>query len=79
MQMTFLCRTFIGIGLKKKSQYQSRKHFSIKHGLARSCFQLWPKIGDEGDQISRKRTGEAPAETVFSRNFGGLGNFGKKF
>ena len=29
--------------------------FSIKHDLARSCFQLWPKIGDEGDKISRKK------------------------
>ena len=27
------------------------KLFSIKHDLARSCFQLWPKIGDEGDKI----------------------------
>ena len=27
---------------------------SIKHDLARSCFQLWPKIGDEGDKISKK-------------------------
>ena len=42
--------------------------FSIKHDLARSCFQLWPKIGDEGDKISRKKTGKALAETVFSRN-----------
>ena len=41
--------------------------FSIKHDLARSCFQLWPKIGDQGDKISRKKTGEALAETVFSR------------
>ena len=24
---------------------------SIKHDLARSCFHLWPKIGDEGDKI----------------------------
>ena len=46
---------------------------SIKHDLARSCFQLWPKIGDEGDKISRKKTGEALAETVFSRNFVTLG------
>ena len=29
--------------------------FSIKHDLARSCFQLWPKIGDEGDKISREK------------------------
>ena len=43
--------------------------FSIKHDLARSCFQLWPKIGDEGDKISRKKTGKALAETVFSRIF----------
>ena len=46
---------------------------SIKHDLARSCFQLWPKIGDEVDKISRKKTGEALAETVFSRNFVTLG------
>ena len=39
--------------------------FSIKHDLARSFFQLWPKIGDEGDKISREKTGEALAETVF--------------
>ena len=25
--------------------------FSIKHDLARSCFQFWLKIGDEGDKI----------------------------
>ena len=47
--------------------------FSIKRDLARSCFQFWPKIGDEGDKISRKKTGEALAETVFSRNFVTLG------
>ena len=45
----------------------------MTHDLARSCFQLWPKIGDEGDKISRKKTGEALAETVFSRNFVTLG------
>ena len=40
--------------------------FSIKHDLARSCFQLWPKIGDEeADKISTEKTGEALAETVF--------------
>ena len=44
------------------------KLFSIKHDLARSCFQLWPKMGDKDDKISRKKTGEALAETVFSRN-----------
>ena len=49
------------------------KFFSIKHDLARSGFKLWPKIGDEGDKISRKKTGEALAETVFSRNFVTLG------
>ena len=31
------------------------------------------KIGSEGDKISRKKTGEALAETVFSRNFVTLG------
>ena len=49
-----------------------RNIFSIKHDLPRSCFQLWPKIGDEGDKISRERTGEAFAETVY-RNFVILG------
>ena len=39
------------------------RSFSIKHDLARSCFQLWPKIGDEGDKISRKKTGQALGET----------------
>ena len=28
---------------------------SIKYDLARSCFQLWLKIGDKGDKISRKK------------------------
>ena len=46
---------------------------SIKHDLARSCFKFWLKIGNEGDKISRKKTGEALAETVFSRNFVTLG------
>ena len=49
------------------------KNISIKHDLARSCFQLWPRIGDEGDKIPRKKTGEALAGTVFSRNFVALG------
>ena len=46
---------------------------SMKHDLARSCFKFWLKIGDEGDKISRKKTGEALAETVFFRNFVTLG------
>ena len=29
--------------------------FSIKHDLAISCFQLWPKIGDEGDKKLARR------------------------
>ena len=28
-------------------------NFSIKHDLARSCFQLWPIIGDEDDKFSK--------------------------
>ena len=27
------------------------ENLSMKYVLARSCFQLWPKIGDEGDKI----------------------------
>ena len=38
--------------------------FSIKHDLARSCFQFWLKIGDEVDKISRKKAGEALAEIL---------------
>ena len=34
----------------------------MKHDLTRSCFQLWPIIGDEGDKISRKKIGKAIAE-----------------
>ena len=60
-------------GLKMDKKGGQNSVFSIKHDLVRSCFQLWPKIGDEGDKISRKKTGEALAETVFSRNFVTLG------
>ena len=45
---------------------------SIKHDLARSCFQLWPKIGDKVTKFREKKTGEALAETVFSRNLSPL-------
>ena len=38
--------------VKKKKE---KGAFSIKHDLARSCFQFWLKIGDEGDKISRKK------------------------
>ena len=40
--------------LENKAIKKWRKYFSIKHDLARSCFQFWLKIGDEGDKISRK-------------------------
>ena len=43
--------------------------FSIKHDMARSCFQFWLKIGDEGGKILKKKTGEALAETVFFSKF----------
>ena len=42
---------------------------SLKQDLARSCFQFWPIIGEEGDKISKKITGEAIAETFIFRNF----------
>ena len=58
---------------KKSFESESLKLSSIKQDLARSCFQLSPKIGDEDDKSSRKKTGEALAETVFSRNFVTLG------
>ena len=34
---------------------QRKKVISIKHDLVRSCFQFWPKIGDEGDKILREK------------------------
>ena len=45
------------------------ENISIKHDLARSCFQFWLKIGDEGGKILKKKTGEALAETVFFSKF----------
>ena len=45
------------------------KLFSIKHDLARSCFQLWPKMGDEGDKISRKNWRGGSRDSFFFRNF----------
>ena len=48
--------------------------FSIKHDLARSCFQLWPIIGDESDKSSKmKINGEVLAETVIFLNLITLG------
>ena len=44
--------------------------FSIKHDLARSCFQLWPIIGDDSDKSSKmKINGEVLAETVIFSKF----------
>ena len=51
---------------KSTNKLSASENFSIKHDLTKSCFQLWPKIGDMGDKISRKKPGEALAETVFS-------------
>ena len=48
-------------GIIKVRKVQELRHnvivamLSIKHDLARSCFQFLPKIGDEGDKISRKK------------------------
>ena len=36
-------------------------------------FSIMAQIGDEGDKILRKKTGEALAEPVFFRNFVTLG------
>ena len=35
---------------------ETLKNYSIKHDLARSCFQLWPKISDEGDILREKNS-----------------------
>ena len=39
--------------------------FSIKHDLARSCFRLWPKIGDEGDKILREKNWRGASRDSF--------------
>ena len=46
-------------GDREKTGGQFATIISIKHDLARSCFKFWLKVGDEGDKISRKKTGEA--------------------
>ena len=69
----FLREFFAHIPLSTSNLLHTFEIFSMKHDLARSCFQLWLKIGDECDKISREKTGEALAETVFSRNFVTLG------
>ena len=76
---SYFCREsrFVAI-LRSKLRFLLRNtgvdsDFSTKHDLARSCFKLWPKIGDEGDKISGKKTGEALAETVFFQKFFTLG------
>ena len=43
-------------------------HFYCKHDLARSCFPLWPIIGDEGDRV----TGEVIAKTIIFEIRGGF-------
>ena len=43
--------------------------FSIKHDLARSCFQLWPKIGDEGDKISREKNWRSASQDISFSHF----------
>ena len=42
---------------------------SIKHDLARSCFQLWPKIGDKGDKISREKNWRGASRDSFFSKF----------
>ena len=44
-------------------------NYSIKHDLARSCFQLWPKISDEGDKISRKKNWRGASRDSFFSKF----------
>ena len=43
--------------------------FSKKHDLARLCFQLWPKIGHEGDKISREKNWRGASRDSFFSKF----------
>ena len=54
---------------KKSSESESLKLSSIKHDLARSCFQLWPKICDEGDKISREKNWQGASRDSFFSKF----------
>ena len=47
--------------------------FSIKPDLARSCFQFWLKIGDEGDKILKKNWRGVSRDSFFLQNFVTLG------
>ena len=42
--------------------------FSIKHDLARSCFQLWPTIGDEGEKNFEKESRSEPIMRAIIEN-----------
>ena len=70
-ELATLCFILKRISPKKifPHKFSPKKIFSIKHDLARSCFQFWPKIGDEGGKILKKKTDEALAETVFFSKF----------
>ena len=43
--------------------------FSIKHDLARSCFQFWPTIGDEGNKILREKNWRGASRDSFFSKF----------
>ena len=65
-----LCRLSGESNLKMYSFHISQlNNTSIKHDLARSCFQLWPKIGDEGDKISRKKNWRGASRDSFFSKF----------
>ena len=42
---------------------------SIKHDLARSCFQFWLKIGDEWDKILREKNWQGASRDSFFSKF----------
>ena len=42
---------------KKVIRNNNLQIYSIKHDQTRSYFQLWPRVGDEGDNISEKYWG----------------------
>ena len=45
--------------------FEGGGNIAIFHNPARSCFQSWPIIGDKGEKIWKKITGESMIETNY--------------
>ena len=55
--------------LEMHEKRQKKEFSSIKHDLARSCFQFWLKIGNKGDKISREKNWRGASRDSFFSKF----------